>query len=32
MFHQLLTPIANSLALSFVVAALPIVLVLILLG
>jgi lactate permease len=32
MFHQLLTPIANSLAMSFVVAALPIVLVLILLG
>jgi len=32
MFHQLLTPIGGSLALSFVVAALPIVTVLVLLG
>ena len=32
MFHQLLTPIADSLGLSFVVAALPIVVVLVLLG
>ena len=32
MFHQLLTPIANSLGLSFLVAALPIVVVLVLLG
>jgi lactate permease len=32
MFHQLLTPIADSLGLSFIVAALPIVIVLVLLG
>ena len=32
MFHQLLTPVADSLALSFVVAALPIAVVLVLLG
>jgi lactate permease len=32
MFHQLLTPIANSLFASFIVAALPIILVLVLLG
>jgi lactate permease len=32
MFHQLLTPIGNSLALSFIVAVLPIGLVLVLLG
>ncbi|MDR5811358.1 L-lactate permease [Caballeronia sp. LZ019] len=32
MFHQLLTPVANSLALSFIVAALPIAVVLVLLG
>lgn len=32
MFHQLLTPVAGSLALSFLVAALPIAIVLILLG
>ncbi|MDR5750102.1 MULTISPECIES: L-lactate permease [unclassified Caballeronia] len=32
MFHQLLTPIANSLGASFVVAALPILVVLVLLG
>ncbi|WP_250450972.1 L-lactate permease [Caballeronia sp. ATUFL_M2_KS44] len=32
MFHQLLTPVANSLALSFIVAALPIAVVLALLG
>ncbi len=32
MFHQLLTPVAGSLALSFLVAALPIAVVLILLG
>src|ERR1700743_975139 len=32
MFHQLLTPVGNSLPLSFLVAALPIIVVLILLG
>jgi lactate permease len=32
LFHQLLTPIGNSLGLSFVVAALPVVIVLLLLG
>ena len=32
MFHQLLTPVGDNLALSFVVAALPIVVVLVLLG
>ncbi|HQT76059.1 MAG: lactate permease [Rhodospirillales bacterium 20-64-7] len=32
MFHQLLTPVAGSLALSFLVAALPIAIVLVLLG
>ena len=32
MFHQLLTPVGDSLALSFFVAVLPIVTVLILLG
>src|ERR1700727_1808109 len=32
MFHQLLTPVGNSLALSFLVAVLPIVTVLFLLG
>src|SRR5271166_2578533 len=32
MFHQLLTPVADSLLLSFIVAALPVVVVLILLG
>ena len=32
MFHQLLTPVGNSLSLSFLVAALPIIVVLLLLG
>ncbi|WP_250492122.1 L-lactate permease [Caballeronia sp. GAWG1-1] len=32
MFHQILTPIAGSLALSFIVAALPIIVVLVMLG
>ena len=32
MFHQLLTPVGGSLPLSFVVAALPIVIVLVMLG
>ncbi len=32
MFHQLLTPVGNSLLLSFLVAALPIIVVLLLLG
>jgi hypothetical protein len=32
MFHQLLTPVGNSLPLSFLVAALPIIVVLLLLG
>ena len=32
MFHQLLTPIGDSLPLSFLVAALPIVVVLVMLG
>lgn len=32
MFHQVLTPIANSLFASFIVAALPIIRVLVLLG
>jgi lactate permease len=32
MFHQLLTPVANSLGLSFLVAALPVITVLVLLG
>ncbi len=32
MFHQLLTPVGDSLLLSFIVAALPIVVVLVLLG
>ena len=32
MFHQLLTPVGDSLALSFVVAVLPIATVLVLLG
>ena len=32
MFHQLLTPVADSLLLSFIVAALPVVVVLVLLG
>jgi len=32
MFHQLLTPVAGSLVLSFVVAALPVLTVLVLLG
>ncbi len=32
MFHQLLTPVANSLGLSFIVAALPIIVVLVMLG
>ena len=32
MFHQLLTPVADSLPLSFIVAALPVLTVLVLLG
>ena len=32
MFHQLLTPIGNSLGLSFLVAALPVITILVLLG
>ncbi|MDI7046846.1 L-lactate permease, partial [Escherichia coli] len=32
MFHQLLSPVGNSLLLSFLVAALPIIVVLLLLG
>ena len=32
MFHQLLTPVGNSLVLSFVVAALPVLVVVLLLG
>ena len=32
MFHQLLTPVGNSLGLSFLVAALPVLVVIVLLG